>query len=187
MRVFRSRVVMISVVALMLAGSSCIFAPKGKENGEVSDYYSPVDTPEKLLSNFQLAYQTKNLDAYMDCLHEEFEFRLLEVDWADYTGNGEIDESWGRDMEESYTGNMFASSKAEVIELTLDGNTQTVWYGDSTGTTLQLVKSFDLKVYYYDPIGEVQGSHALGDAVFLCKPNAEGNYQIWRWIDQSET
>jgi len=187
MRVFRSRVVMISVVALVLAGSSCIFAPKGKKGGEVSDYYSPVDTPEKLLANFKLAYQTKNIDAYMACLHEEFEFKLLEIDWHDYTGNGQIDESWGYDIEESYTGNMFASYKAEVVELSLDGNRNTVWYGDSTGVTRELVRSFDLKVYYHKPSGVIDGSHALGEAVFLCRPNAEGDYQIWCWEDHSET
>jgi hypothetical protein len=186
MRAYTSRVVMMSVVALVLAGSACIFSPESKP-GETSDYYSPVDTPEKLLANFQLAYQTKNLDAYMECLHEEFEFILLEVDWADYTGNGQIDESWGYDIEENYTGNMFSSDQAEVIELTLDGNTQSVWWGDPSGKTLQLVRNFDLKVFYYLPDGSVKGSHALGSAKFLCRPNAEGDYQIWCWEDQSET
>ncbi len=181
------RTLFTGIVTLALVGSACLFSPDSGGEGPSSDYYSPVDTPEKLLSNFKLAYQTKNLDAYMDCLHDEFEFMLLEVDWDDYTGNGVIDESWGRDIEEDMTANMFSSDQAEIIELTLDGNTQTVWYGDSTGTTLQLVRSFDLKVYYYNPDGTVSGFHALGDAVFLCKPNADGDYQIWRWEDQSET
>jgi hypothetical protein len=181
------RLFVVGLITLLLAGSACLFSPSSSGRTQTSDYYSPVDTPEKLLANFKLAYQTKNIDAYMACLHSEFEFKLLETDWNDYTGDGVIDKSWGRDIEESYTGKMFASSKAEVIELTLDGNTQTIWYGDSTGTTLQLVRSFDLKVYYHDHTGEVQGSHALGDAVFLCKPDADGNYLIWRWEDQSET
>ncbi|MCD6587367.1 MAG: hypothetical protein J7K88_02315 [Candidatus Fermentibacteraceae bacterium] len=187
MRIYMSRVVMVSVVALVLAGSACLFSPEGGGESGVTDYFSPVDTPEKLLANFQLAYQTKNLDAYMDCLHEEFEFILLEVDWDDYTGNGEIDQSWGRDIEEQMTSNMFSSDQAEVIELTLDGNTETVWWGDPSGETLQLIRNFDLKVYFYQPDGTVSGFHALGIAKFLCKPNAEGDYQIWRWEDQSET
>ncbi len=181
----KRRVVFATVVTLVLAGSACLFAPDGGTGGS-SEYYSPVDTPQKLLDNFKLAYTTKNLDAYMDCLHEEFEFMLLEVDWEDYTGNGEIDQSWGRDIEEDMTANMFASSEAETIELTLEGNTETIWYGDSTGVTLQLVRSFDLKVYYWDD-EEIKGFHAVGQAVFLCKPNADGDYQIWRWEDQSET
>jgi hypothetical protein len=49
------------------------------------------------------------------------------------------------------------------------------------------VRSFDLKVYYYDHTGEVHGSHAPGDAVFLCKPDADGNYPMWRREDRSQT
>jgi len=180
----KRKVVLTTVVTLVLAGSACLFSPPDIDIGG-SDYYSPVDTPDKLLANFKLAYTTKNLEACMECLHEEFEFMLLEVDWKDYTGNGEIDQSWGRDIEESMTANMFGSTDAEIIELTLDGNTETVWYGDSTGVTLQLVRSFDLKVYYWDD-DEINGYHAVGQAVFLCKPNADGDYQIWRWEDQSE-
>lgn len=183
----RRKALLMMVVTLVLAGSACLFAPDDGGTGGSSEYHSPVDTPQKLLDNFQLAYQTKNIDHYMECLHEEFEFMLLETDWDDYTGDGVDDESWGRDTEEEYTGNMFASSEAEVVDLTLTGNIETEWYGDSTGVTLHLVRSFDLKVYFINPLGNQDGYHAVGDAVFLCKPNADGDYQIWRWEDQSET
>ncbi|MCD4708019.1 MAG: hypothetical protein K8S62_09810 [Candidatus Sabulitectum sp.] len=185
MSIHKGKILLLAISALVLAGSACLFSPSDKGTGG-SDYYSPVDTPQKLLDNFKLAYTTKNLNAYMECLHEEFEFMLLEIDWEDYTGNGEIDQSWGRDIEESMTENMFNSTDAEIIELTLDGDTESVWYGDSTNATLQLVRSFDLKVYYWDG-DEQKGYHAVGLAVFLCKPNEDGDYQIWRWEDLSET
>ncbi len=181
-----SKALIITIMSLALAGSACLFSPEGGGGGGGSEYHSPVDTPTKLMENFLLSYQTKNIDAYMECLHEEFEFVLLEVDWDDYTGNGEIDHSWGRDIEEDMTGSMFASYMAEVVDLALDGNTESVWYGDSTGVTKQLVRSFNLKVYYYNE-GEIDGSQAVGDAVFLVKPNEDGDYQIWRWTDLSET
>ncbi len=182
-----SKALIITIMSLTLAGSACLFSPDpdpGDPSGD--DYHSPVDTPAKLMDNFLLSYQTKNINAYMECLHEEFEFVLLETDWEDYTGNGEIDESWGRDIEEDMTGSMFSSPQAEIVDLSLNGTTETVWYGDVTGATIQLVKSFDLKVYWYDG-GEQDGFHALGDAVFLVKPNEDGDYQIWRWTDLSET
>ncbi|MCK5130918.1 MAG: hypothetical protein KAR40_02055 [Candidatus Sabulitectum sp.] len=187
MSFYRGRALLVTVVTLVLVGSACLFSPDSKTGESVTDYHSPVDTPVKLLENFVLAYQTKNTDAYMECLHDEFEFMLLEVDWDDYTGNGEIDESWGRDLEELYTGNMFASDDAENIELTLEGNSETIWFGDSTGVTLQLVRSFELKVYFWNEEGEIDGYRAAGQALFLCKPNADGDYQIWRWEDQSQT
>ncbi len=181
-----SKALIITIMSLVLAGSACLFSPEDGGSGGQSQYNSPVDTPTKLMENFLLSYQTKNIDAYMECLHEEFEFVLLEIDWEDYTGNGEIDESWGIDIEENMTGSMFSSSHAEVVDLTLDGNIESTWYGDSTLVTIQLVRSFDLKVYYYED-GAQKGFHALGDAYFLVKPNEDGDYQIWRWTDRSQT
>ena len=187
MRISRKRTLLITIATLVLAGSACLFSPEGGGTGDSSEYYSPADSAYKVIANMQLAYQTKNLDAYMECLHEEFEFMLLEVDWDDYTGNGVIDESWGRDIEESMTSNMFGSPDAEVVDLVLEGNSETVWYGDPSGETLQLVRSFELKVYFINSSGQQDGYRAQGQAVFLCKPDADGEYQIWQWQDQSET
>lgn len=165
--------------------SACIFAPDAEDDGK-SIYYSPVDEAYKVVANLQLAYERKDIDRYMECLDPEFEFLLLETDWKDYTGNGQIDESWGIDIEEEFTGNMFASDNADVVELVIEGNSEYPWYGDSLGTTLELVRSFDLKVYYYLE-GEQQGYRASGQAIFRCKPNDNGDYVIWQWEDQSET
>jgi len=172
----------VTVFALLL--SACLFAPDKTSPGE-SEFYSPADSAWKVVANLELAYKTKNFDEYMNCLHEEFEFMLLETDWDDYDGDGFIDESWGRDLEEEFTGNMFSSPDADIIELTLTGNDESPWYGDSTWTTLQLVRAFDLKVYYYDG-DEQKGYRAVGNAVFLCRRDESGEYKIWQWIDQSE-
>ena len=81
---------------------------------------------------------------------------------------------------------MFGSPDAENIELTLEGNTESIWYGDSTQMTLELVRSFELKVYYWDD-DEIKGFRAVGNAIFRCKPDENGEYQIWQWEDQSQT
>ena len=181
----KRKIFLTTVVTLVLIGSACLFSPESKPGG--TDYYTPVDSAYKVLANFQLAYQTKNLDAYMECLHDEFEFVLLEIDWDDYDGDGIQDESWGRDIEESMTYNMFNSPAAETINLTLEGNTETLWLQDPNGETLQLVRTFDLQVYFINSSGSQDGFHALGQAIFLCKPDENGDYKIWRWTDMSET
>lgn len=183
----KGKLLVVTVISLILVGSACLFNPDEKETSGDTGYHSPVDSAYKVIENFELAYETKNMDAYMDCLHEEYEFMLLEVDWDDYNGDGIIDESWGLDIEEAMTSNLFSSTNAEIIELILEGNNQTTWYGDHTGATLQLVRSFSLKVFYYDEEGVIQGFQAAGDAVFLCKPNDEGDYVIWQQQDLSET
>lgn len=177
--------VALAITAVIIAGTACLFSPESGGTGS-SDYYTPADSAWKVLHNFQLAYQTQNIDAYKNCLHDEFEFILLEVDWDDYDGDGIIDQSWGRDLEELYTTNMFNSPEAEIIDLTLEGTGESVWYGDPSGQTLQLVRSFELEVYYWDAQGDPNGYRAIGDAIFRCKPDETGEYKIWQWEDHSE-
>ncbi len=176
----------ITVTSAILASTACLFSPESGGTGEDPGYYTPADSAWKVLANMQLAYQTHNTDAYVDCLHDEFEFKLLEVDWDDYDGDGIIDESWGKDLEELFTTNMFNSPEAEIIELTLNGNSEYEWPGDPTHETIQLTRSFDLQVYHIDEEGNPNGFRAQGDAFFLCKPNEDGEYQIWQWTDLSD-
>lgn len=183
----KGKLLVVTVLSVILVGSACLFSPSTGDDPPPTGYHSPVDSAYKVIENFELAYETKNMAAYMECLHEEYEFKLLEVDWDDYDGDGIIDESWGLDIEEDMTQNMFTSTNAEIIELTLDGNSESVWFGDSTHVTLQLVRSFELKVYFYDEEGVQQGFRAAGQAVFLCKPNDDGDYVIWQQQDLSET
>lgn len=180
------RLLALTAMTAILAGTACLFSPESGDGDPDPGFYTPADSAWKVLYNFQLAYQTQNIDAYKDCLDDEFEFILLEVDWDDYDGDGIIDQSWGKDIEEEFTTNMFNSPDAEVIELTLNGNSETPWYGDSTGVTLQLVRSFDLKVYFWDDQGNPDGFRAMGEAIFRCRPDENNEYKIWQWEDHSE-
>ncbi|HPJ28637.1 MAG TPA: hypothetical protein PLM22_06850 [Candidatus Sabulitectum sp.] len=162
----------------------CIFAPP-PVNDDNPTLFQTADTPEILMENFVLSYETRNTDEYLHCLHDDFEFILLEVDWADYNGDGIIDQSWGRDKEEEFTTGMFNSPEAQVIELMLNGTSNTEYYGDPTGATRQLVRSFELKVYFVED-GVQVGHRASGEAIFLCRPDENGEYRIWQWTDLSE-
>ncbi|PIE51575.1 hypothetical protein CSA37_11270 [Candidatus Fermentibacteria bacterium] len=180
----KSRTLVAALVFAGLLGTACLFSPD-PNNGTSVGFYSPVDSAWKVIYNFQLAYETKNFDEYQKCLHDEFEFILLEQDWGDYNGDGVIDESWGKDLEELYTQRMFQSDNADVIELILTGTNESPYYGDTTGATVQMMRSFELKVYYYED-GTQKGVRAQGQALFLVKPGPNGDYQIWQWTDLSE-
>jgi hypothetical protein len=75
----------------------------------------------------------------------------------------------------------------DQIELTLSGTSEWPWYGDSTGQSLELPRTFDLKVYYTIPGSPYEGSQASGQAVFVCRQDPDGEWYIWKWFDQSET
>lgn len=181
----RLKIIAAPVLAALLVISGCWnpFSPDEIGEGEEFQYHNPCDSAYKVLENLEFAYKSLDIDQYMNCFRDDFEFHLLEVDWADYTGNGVIDEYWGIDLEEAYTENMF--SNVSSIELSFSGDQQSPWTGDSTGQSLQLIRGFDLKVYTNS--SQTTGFMASGDALFICRPDSTGEWYIWQWWDQSNT
>lgn len=180
----KTRMLLIAVSATSLIVSGCWnpFSPE-TGTGEEFQYYNPVDSAWKALENLEYAYISRDIDHYLDCFRDDFEFHLLQVDWDDYDGDGIIDEYWGLDLEEEFHEIMF--NNVNSIELTLSGTQQAPWTGDSTGQSLQLTRTFDLKVYTNE--AQSQGYRASGDALFICRQDSTGEWYIWQWWDQSET
>ena len=173
------------ITSIIISLSACWnpFAPKQTTPVDPYQYYSPVDSAWKVLKNLEYAYISMDIDHYMACFRSDFEFHLLEIDWADYTGNGEIDEYWGIDTEEEFHIAMFNSVTA--IELTLIGEAEYPWTGDPSGLSLALPRTFDLKVYTDG--AQSTGFRASGSALFICREDEDGEWYIWQWWDQSES
>jgi hypothetical protein len=181
----RTKKLMLAIVpAVLLAVSGCWnpFSPD-TEPAEEFNYYNPADSAWKVLENLEYAYVSRDIGHYLDCFRDDFEFHLLELDWDDYDGDGIIDEYWGLDLEEEFHELMF--NNVSAIELNLSGTSQSPWTGDSTGLSLQLTRTFDLKVYTDE--AQSQGYRASGDALFICREDSTGEWYIWQWWDQSDT
>ena len=181
----RSKFATAAVIAsFILSVSACWnpFSPPSNPPSPVQ-YYSPVDSAWKVLKNLEFSYISRDIDRYIACFRSDFEFHLLETDWDDYSGNGVIDEYWGLDLEEEFHISMFNAVSA--IELTLTGNSEFPWSGDSTGMSLALPRTFDLKVYTDG--AHTTGFRASGSALFICREDSEGEWYIWQWWDQSDT
>jgi hypothetical protein len=148
-------------------------------------YYEFCDSAWKVLKNLEYSYQSKDLDHYLSCFRDDFEFHLLEVDWDYYYGGPVLDTWWGLDLEEEFHEAMFGF--VDVIDLTLSGTVEWPWSGDSTGQSLELQRTFELKVYYTLPGSPYEGSQASGTALFICRSDSTGEWYIWKWFDQSET
>lgn len=170
------------VTAVIVSGCWNPFSPD-TEPGDEIQYHSPVDSAYKALENLQYAYISRDIDHYMDCFRDDFEFHLLEIDWDDYNGDGLIDEYWGLDLEEEFHILMF--DNVFSIELLLSGTSQSPWTGDSTGLSLQLQRTFDLKVYTNEAHSD--GYRASGSALFICREDSTGEWYIWQWWDDSDT
>lgn len=131
-----------------------------------------TDSAWKVIENLRYAYITMDLELYMSCFMDDFEF------WPLFA---QQDSFWGYDIEEQFHQNMFDC--VEIIELQFWGDTEYSWTGDSTGQSLALVRQFELKVY----IDLFNGFIASGGAIFICRPDSTGEWYVWKWFDQSDT
>lgn len=173
-------------IAVVLSATGCWnpFGTPDDDGQQGPQYYENCDSAWKVVENLKYSYTARDITRYLDCFRDDFEFHLLEVDWADYSNppDGIVDTFWGLDLEEQYTDMMF--SVVTSIELTMWGGTEYPWSGDPTGETIVVSRQFDLKVYT-DESG-TQGYRATGNAEFWCKPDSTGQYYIWQWWDYSE-
>jgi hypothetical protein len=142
----------------------------------------PYATAGAVLDSLEAAYNSMNLESYLACFRDDFEFHPLEMEWDDYDGDGINDPCWGLDLETSYHEAMFAL--ATGVELSMEGTEEAVWSGDSTGASLMLPRTFDLMVYT-DSIHST-GYHASGFALFICRQDEQDAWYVWQWFDMSE-
>ena len=132
-----------------------------------------------MVENIEYSYNAKYLSHYMSCFREDFIFHLAPQ------SSQPPDTTWGYDVEESFHEPMF--EYVDEIDLEFTGNVEYPWSGDSTGQSLALQRSFDLKVYYAVPGSPYEGSCASGSVLFICRPDSNGDWYVWQWWDSSET
>jgi hypothetical protein len=179
--VFMSRWKMVALAAAAATVAGC-WNPFGVDEGDPvpPNYHEYCDSAYKVVENLELAYVSKDLDSYIDCFRDDFEFHLLEQDWDDYNGDGFEDQYWGLDIEENFHETLFEN--VEVIELTFQGDFEDPWTQDTTATIL--IRTFQLKVY--TDYQSSQGYQASGSAHFICRPDSTGEFYIWQWYDLSD-
>jgi len=156
------------VVLLSLAG--CIFDPD-KEPGDGDDL---LTTPGGVVVQLADAYRRKDIDRYLECLVDTFEFHLVPrdvtVEWPVPT--------WGKVEEERMHRNMF--SRMDHIELTLVGD-----YATKIGEnpeTWQLYREFDLLVW--ETADELfDRGVGYGWAEFVIQKGSDGRFKLTDWYD----
>lgn len=169
--------IIIPLIISLVIGSGCISGPDSPVTPAPTPWEDP-DSAWKVIENLELAYITMDLELYMSCFREDFEFTYF-----DFTLPEPWTISWGYDTEEEKHQNMFTS--VPDIDLVLTGDFQSPWTGDSTGASLQLTRTFDLKLY--DDSTQTSGIRATGQALFICRQDSAGIWYVWLWYDQSDT
>jgi len=170
----------VSAFTAVLLTLACLAGPD--DRAVAGPPWNPVDSAWKVIDNLELAYNTMDLDLYMSCFREDFEFHLP-FQWGG--GYGKQDSFWGYWLEEEFHQGMFNCGQVYSIDLQIEGTNQTPWTGDSTGASLQLNRAFSLYVYLDE--SQSEGYLAAGEALFICRKDSTGEWYVWKWWDQSQT
>lgn len=138
--------------------------------------HSPVNAAWKAVENLEYAYNTMDLELVEATLDQNFINHLDEEDWADFDGDGIIDDSWGLDLELEWFEGLFEF--ADDIEMSFSGEDEYLWTEDSTGQSLELPRTFSMKVYYDN--GPYQGTQFSGSVIYVCRPDSNDEWRIWQ-------
>lgn len=172
--------IFIAAVAAIILAAGC-----GTPSGIVTPVlpHDPVDEGWKAVQNFEYSFNTKDLILLEETLDPEFVLYLNEEDWFDYNGDGILDTVLTEEQYLQSISTLFETY--EVIELDLNGEFESPWYGDPSGQTLQLVRSYQKKAYNWVG-GQQEGFTVQGDYIFLSKPDSTGTWRITGLEDQIE-
>ena len=141
--------------------------------------HSPVNAAWKAVENLEYAYNTMDLELVEATLDQDFIHWLGEEDWADFDGDGTIDETWDLDLELEWFEGLFET--ADEIEMTFSGETECPWSGDPAGQALELQRTFCVQVYFENspPYNGIQSS---GTYIYICRPDSNNEWRIWQLL-----
>jgi len=187
--------VALSVFVLAFAGCENPFAPKGGGGGgDVEVQYKQRTSPENVIYNLNTAYEYMNIEEYLACLAEEFEFHLAQTD---LDNDATLPEYWGKATEQAIHRKMFGidpvgdpNDEVEDIDLTLT----TITFAYDAGADPQdplddrwtYLMDTDLMVWFPNNLQR----RADADVEFMFRidpleqgPEGETLYEIVRWED----
>ncbi|MBD3348248.1 MAG: hypothetical protein GF400_03500 [Candidatus Eisenbacteria bacterium] len=115
--------------AVLLAASAILAAgchessSTGPDEAD-DDAYPARSHPDSVLKRLQMAYVAMDLEPYLDCLADTFQFHLLQQDWA--PPDSDLPSWWGKGCEDTIHSGMFSDAdtlSADQIMLTLTTET----------------------------------------------------------------
>jgi len=168
---------LVALLSVALAGCWNPFAPpdEGDPPEETEVQYKVRTTPANVIYNLNTSYKYTNLEEYLACLADNFEFILNPDDVAD--PDTDLPESWGKTDEEDIHERIFGlgdTTGVDGIDLTLT-NVSSQWNQgadpiDPSDDTWEFLETTDLRV-------------TIGEWTFLANADQKYTFQI----DPNET
>ncbi len=170
----------LKVILLPLLAGGCWnpFCPLTEPPSQVRSILEPV-TPERVLNNLVIAYQTRDIDLYTSCLADSFKFHFDIQDQGledMLRALGIKEDWWGKTEERLSTESLLTSFQEQGLVVT---PVFTVLSSDTVGTTISVLHAR----YAFDP-PVIEGLTVEGTATFHIQQNPQGHWQIAEWWDR---
>ncbi len=155
---------------------ACNGDPSGPGVPVDSLYYSHPDSVWKVVHNLGNAYNERDLERYVDCFTEDFEFWYFDhaSPFPDWT-------FWELPYETLCHESLFTTADVDSIVLLLAPGPESASILIPGGVDCPC--PFDLEVY----IGPGTGCHAVGNACFTMVQDSSDAWRIALWYDESQT
>jgi len=176
---------LVAFVALAALSAGCFRNTASPQESVEDDAYPVRSHPDSVMLKFNMAYVAMDLEAYLDCLADTFQFHLLQSDWA--PPESDLPAWWGKGCEDTIHTAMFGiedTAGADAIRLTMYNETAVFdpgEPGDPYDDRWHYEQDVDLRV----TIGEfVFLANADQEFVFAIEPGrAETLWQIVDWAE----
>lgn len=160
----------ISVLAMSCMIIACGSNPQGITPPPV--YYENPDSTWKVIWNLRSAYQNLDLEHYIGCFRDDFEFHFV--------SDPPLWDYWGLDVEEAFHEAMFEATEIDSIRLSIEISYEVE--STSIPNGIECGCPFSLQVY----ADSGDGYWASGQAVFTLLEDSTGVWQIVMWFDYSD-
>lgn len=131
------------------------------------------DSGLEILQKYQEAYTNQDLVLLTSIHDSSFLHHLLEQDWADYDGDGEIDTAFNRELELVFTETLF--SNWDAFKLELSGEESYIWPEDPSGESIAFPRSSTLTMWNFFPAME---EIEYKDYIFVCTPDSTDTWYL---------
>lgn len=159
------------ILVLLFSGCWNPFNPE-RESGE--SIIGQFETKEAVLETFALAYNTRDIDLYEQCLTDDFVFIFNPLDRSALDSLGLYDESWGKTKEIANTTEIFNNVEGLTFQMT----TLSVVDLSSNESEFMFRQNLDLSVTFLDQL-----VYVYGDALFIVKKVSGDKWKISRIED----
>ena len=140
----------------------------------------PYPTAASVVDSLLSAYNAMDVESYLACFRDDFRYHFLLSEWGQHWTEPWPEGWWGLVAEAAFHEVMF--DQDIIVELTLSGTQESEWSGDTTGASMSLPRTFDLKIYT-----DSTGYRATGSALFICRQDSLDAWYVWQWWDISQT